>query len=784
MQSIVVPLEGSTSSGRALPLSARQSLFWLDEQLFPDARYYNTALTVVLDGALDADRLVHAFAQTVLDLDALRIAVDPVSPVPRWSEGEPRPLEVLPITEGEVKAWVAARTALPLGKGGRPLWDAALLRVSAERHILCVCLHHLIADGLSAMLLVEHLAERYAGRTPAPAASFRDYLEAEARYRVSDRAAKDAAYWERKLAGGSPPIRPYGITRTDTSVALARERRELAVEHASRLASLALQAPFDTLTAPLSRFVVLATGVAAALYRVSGDREVLLGVPFGNRSGPFARTFGLLMEQLFLKVDIEEGDTFQTLATRVRAELLKALRHGQSCVGERGVHYVTLNLLPHPPTRFADLEASVSLDPLFSLPESAVGHGDLRNTLGIQAFDFDEGPLHLKLDFHAATFEPRTRRRLQKHLLRMLEALAASPGARLDSVELVDEEERAVALAVADGRYLPDVPPDVVEQLRMQARRRPDHVAVSSAQATLTYAQLEVLTDRLAGRLRSLGVVPESRVGVAVPRGAHELVALLGTLKAGGAYVPVDPSHPVERVQVILEDAAPEVFIAPASSPLGPALPATTQWLKLDDLADATERFEPLPPGERAHPDQLAYILFTSGSTGRPKGVEVLRGAFSNFLLSMAHAPGLSEHERLLAVTTTTFDIAGLELFLPLWVGGTVVIADRETAADPSRLRARLEAESFSVMQATPTAWRLLVDAGWKGSAGLRMFCGGEPLNPDLAATLLERGSELWNLYGPTETTVWSTLERVVPGARVTIGRPIDRTRLYVLNPS
>ena len=182
-------------------------------------------------------------------------------------------------------------------------------------------------------------------------------------------------------------------------------------------------------------------------------------------------------------------------------------------------------------------------------------------------------------------------------------------------------------------------------------------------------------------------------------------------------------------------------------------------------------------------PDQLAYILFTSGSTGRPKGVEVLRGGFANFLRSMAREPGLREDDRFLAVTTTTFDISGLELFGPLWVGGTAVIVDRQTSLDPRLLCSVLERARVTVLQATPATWGMLVGEGWTGSHGLRMLCGGEALSRDLADRLLERGSELWNLYGPTETTVWSTLDRVHPdGTPISIGRPIDRTRVCVLD--
>jgi amino acid adenylation domain-containing protein len=774
--------EGEPQPAAWLPLSARQSLMWLDEQLYPDARYQNLVLTVAVDGPLDADRLARAWAQTVRDRDALRMAVDPRQARQRLLDADPPPLPVISLEPEALDGWLAERSVRRLGADGGFRWDAALLRLGPERHVFYLNQHHIVADGTSVFLLADHLAERYAGRVPAPCASFQDYLRAESQYRASPKGATDAAWWQRKLAAGVPPLRPYGLAHVDRSVGLARARLDGGRGRAARLAALAAEEPFRTMSPRLSRLLVMATALATYLYRVTGNREILLGVPFANRPPQFARTCGLLMEQTLLRIEVAEGETFETLARKVRAEAMESTRHGQACVS--GEEYVTLNLVAAPPTRFADLPAAMRLDLGRTLGGPAGTEGDLRDTLRVHVFDFAEDSLQLTFDFHAATFDAPARRRAQGHFLRVLDALSADVRAPLDAVSLVDEAERRDVLAAAQGADPGPVRTDLVDVIADQARRCASRTAVIGPDARLGYAELDELSNRLARRLRSLGVVRESRVGVAVPRGARELLALLATLKAGGAYVPVDPTHPVDRVRVILEDAAPEVLVAPSDSPLREAVPPGTKLLPLDDLAEATEGFDAAPIGEDVAPGQTAYILFTSGSTGRPKGVEVPRGAFTNFLRSMAHTPGLGEGDRLLAVTTTTFDIAGLELFLPLWVGATVAIADRDTSADPRLLRARLESEPFTVMQATPATWRLLVDAGWQGDGRLRMFIGGEPLNPELQAKLLARGGELWNLYGPTETTVWSTVERIQPEARITIGKPIDRTQVYVLDPA
>lgn len=323
---------------------------------------------------------------------------------------------------------------------------------------------------------------------------------------------------------------------------------------------------------------------------------------------------------------------------------------------------------------------------------------------------------------------------------------------------------------------------ELIARLGEVVARRADQVAVEAPEGNFTYRQLEALSNQVAHRLRALGAAPHTRVGVSLERGARELVALLGTLKAGAAYVPIVPSHPVERSRLILEDAEPELLIVePGSGLIGFG---GRPCLVLDDLATVTEGISAEPLSTPVVAGQLAYLMFTSGSTGRPKGVEVLRSALDNFLDSMAHTPGLKEHERLLAITTTGFDISGLELFLPLWVGATVVIADVATAKDPRLLRSMLERSRIDVLQATPATWRLLLEAGWPGDPRLRMLCGGEALSTVLADRLLSAGGELWNMFGPTETTIWSTVERILPGYdRITVGRPIDETTVYVVGP-
>ncbi len=316
-----------------------------------------------------------------------------------------------------------------------------------------------------------------------------------------------------------------------------------------------------------------------------------------------------------------------------------------------------------------------------------------------------------------------------------------------------------------------------------QAARSPDAPAVDDGTHSLTYRQLNARANQIARQLRDLGVGPELLVGLYLHRSVNLLAALLGILKAGGAYVPLDPAYPTDRLAMMLDDAHPAVVVTEDS--LRETLPATDSACLVLDGHPPTSASIPddnLPAG--ATPANLAYVIYTSGSTGKPKGVEISHAALANLLASMRTILGIEPDDALLALTTLSFDIAALELLLPLVSGARVELVDRETAADASGLMERLRDAEIRFIQATPATWRMLLDAGWRGKPGLTMLCGGEAMPRALADRLLDRGGTLWNVYGPTETTIWSSAWRVEPGdGPISIGKPIANTQLYVLNP-
>ena len=317
-----------------------------------------------------------------------------------------------------------------------------------------------------------------------------------------------------------------------------------------------------------------------------------------------------------------------------------------------------------------------------------------------------------------------------------------------------------------------------------QAQRTPSAPALTCDGQTLSYGELDARANQLAHSLRRRGVGADQLVGICMHRSADLIVALLGSLKAGAAYVPLDPDYPTERLAFMVNDAQLAALIVgrntAASAPAfeGPRVVIDDEWASI-----AQENAAPIPLA--LHPQQLAYVIYTSGSTGVPKGVQIPHGALVNFLASMLQRPGMTGSDVGLALTSISFDIAGLEIYLPLTVGARVVVVNREIAMDARQLARVISDSGVTLIQATPATWRALIEAGWQGAPHLKLLSGGEALSRDLAEALLKRGGSVWNMYGPTETTIWSTLHQVTDAGQgiIPIGTPIANTQIAILDP-
>ncbi|HEY5972739.1 MAG TPA: amino acid adenylation domain-containing protein, partial [Pseudoxanthomonas sp.] len=545
----------------------------------------------------------------------------------------------------------------------------------------------------------------------------------------------------------------------------------------------------------ISLFATLLAGFSGLLSRLTGQSRVVVGIPAAGQSiGGHADLIGHCVNTLPLRFDLDAAQPFTHALDEAQATVLDAFEHQRYTFGT----LLGKLRIKRDPSRMPLVSVLFNIDRALDKEDGVFPGLVLEVKDNPRSFDMFElflnvaqvrDELRVECQYNRDLFDDATVRRWLAAYEALFRAAVDSPAASFASLSLLDRP----ALAELETLQPPAVPFDrecrMHENFEAQCDAAPGRIAVRCGDAVASYAQLEARANRIAHLLRSKGVHHGSLVGLAVDRSIDMLAALLGILKAGAGYVPLDPQFPADRLAYMAGDAGLAALVTQARHASQFDLRGRPV-LALDQLDDALGALPDTRIGRdafAASPESIAYVIYTSGSTGRPKGVQVPHRAVTNFLVGMRHEPGLRADDRLLAVTTLSFDIAVLELLLPLSVGALVVLADRETAGDAHALAALLAERRCTVMQATPATWRLLLDSGWNGSEGFKALCGGEPLAPDLAAQLLPRCESLWNLYGPTETTVWSTCMRVetpvagqVPD--IHIGGPIANTRIWILD--
>ena len=434
---------------------------------------------------------------------------------------------------------------------------------------------------------------------------------------------------------------------------------------------------------------------------------------------------------------------------------------------------------------FEDAELSANLTPPGQTGRELLAQSQYPLTLFAQV----ESTIDLEISYHCGQFDNEAIQRLLGHLQTLLEGLV-DPQQLLSTLPLITAAERHQLLVEWNQTTAGYPQNKCIHQLfEEQVSRTPKAIALVFEEQRITYQDLNQRANRLAHYLQSVGVGPDVLVGICVERSVAMLVGLLGILKAGGAYVPLDPAFPSDRLAYMLSDSQMTVLVAQQA--LLSILPKhQAQVVCLDTDAAIISQASNQNPSSNVAAEHLAYIIYTSGSTGKPKGVQILQGAATNFLSSMQLQPGLNAQDILLAVTTISFDIAVLELYLPLLIGAQVVLANRSVSTDGIQLAQLLVESQATFMQATPATWQLLLAAGWSGNLSLKILCGGEALSPQLASQLLLKVSSLWNMYGPTEATVWATVREVKAidllnsfhRSAISVGRPIANTQTYILD--
>jgi nonribosomal peptide synthetase DhbF len=777
----------------AYVLSQSQQRMWLNQSLDPESTAYNLVGALKLKGslnvgaisrALDELRRRHESLRSVFfdTAEGVRQRILPFMAQP-LEETDLRPLAEQALTEAQRLAEQDARVPFDLSTG--PVMRSLLFRTGDDEHLLYLAIHHISGDQWSFGVISRDLSALYNSfckeqpplLEPLPV-QYRDY----ATWRRSDqevaRAQAELAYWKQKLDGlptlDLPTDFPRPRLRTSQGSSV---RVPLPAELLTRLERLSRREG-------VTLFMTMLAAFSVHLSRLTEQTDIAIGAPVANRTVTEIESLvGTFVNTLVMRIDLSERPTFRELLARVRDtaleayshqdasfdELVQVVRHARDD-GRPPLAQVMFNLLNAP-------WLSASLNRL-AWEQVEVDRGGAQFEVSVSV---DPQVMNvIWFEYNSDLFKRATIERFAAQYMQLLDSVIADPATPIARFNLLPPSE--VKILLDDWNATREFVAREKTFSRMfeeQVAAHPDAEALRFHREVISYQELNKRAEAVAQHLRARRVRPGVGVGVCLKRTPLLLAALLGVQKAGGHYIPLDPAAPLKRLEYTLSDSGLSILIA--DTEIGERLCAA------HDVALLDERALSHPPPEisdrhQADASDLAYIIYTSGSTGRPKGVRVTQRGLTNFLDAMRHRPGMTERDSIVSVTTISFDISGLEFYLPLSVGGRLVLAPTDVAADGEQLGRLIHDSGANVLQATPATWRMLLDAGWEGDPNLRAFCGGEALSQSLAQDLLPRVKELWNLYGPTETTIWSTAARIEVNQPISIGAPIDNTRVYIVD--
>ena len=788
----------SVSKSRDYPLSFAQQRMWFLRQRDPESCALNVKMGFQLWGPLNQQALQKSLDELVTRHEAFRTTCTVKNGVPLQVVATPDESRA-PLVIFDLRQIPEAEQQVELEKRVRsearqtfdleclPLLRSVLFQLAENYHVLLLTTHHFVVDGWSVGVLFRDLSALYnnhrSGRTSEfgkLAIRYRDYSLWQSERLKGAVLEELLTYWRKQLDGVAELNLP-----TDRTPSLSPSRGgatllfDLQPELSSGLKALSRREG-------VTLFMTLLAAFKTLLYRYSRQDDIVVGTAVSDRCMVETQALvGCFANTLVLRTTFERNPTFRELLRRVHDIAVGAFDH-------QDLPFEMLIRQLHP-ERFDNrnplLHASFFLnqhssDQTLKFDEITARH--LPIDMGMSRFDLllemrdERDKLSGFFEYNTDLFYPETIQRMAGHFQTLLEAIAANPKRTVSDLPILPAAECEQLLNKWNQTAVDYPRGKCFDELFIeQAAHTPQSIAVADESEVLSYAELDAGSSEVASKLRGLGVGPEVLVGICMERSAEMLIGVLGIMKAGGAYVPLDPAFPRERLYHIIEDARPGVILSQKSLERD-LLNGVAGVVCFEELG-GLESGELPRQGERSS-ENLAYVLYTSGSTGKPKGVEISHQGLVNFLCSMQREPGLGSQDVLLAVTTLSFDIAGLELFLPLMVGGRVVIADSESTRDGVKLKELFEKSGASVMQATPASWKMLIEAGWKGDGRLKILCGGEAWTSELAEQLLKRGGSVWNMYGPTETTIWSAVSRVEPGKPVVVGGPIANTSFYILD--
>ena len=814
---IIKLLKDNSEIFNIYPLSHSQKSLWFLWQLEPLSPAYNQVFAGRIFDSINLQILILIFEKIIERHPCLRstfpkVGEEPVQLVNHTQEVDFQQIDASDWSEAKLYSSVKCESQYSFNLEQGPVLRVRLFSCSDQEHVLLITIHHIVTDGWSLGIILSELTQLYQSQQddtiaslPPLSHSYFDYVHSHKTMLESSKGEILWCYWKDKLKGKlteldlpidkpRPPIQTYNG---------ASHKFQLSDQLIQKVKQFA-QSTDTTL------YMILLATFQVLLYRYTGQEDILVGSPIAGRLQPqFKEVIGYFANLVVMRGDLSNNPSFKEFLTQIRQTVLEAFTHQ-----EYPFALLVERLRPHrDPSHPPIFQAFFALQQLRSSREIQkffvhdTNQEVVREGLDLRPFDIpqQEGQFDLTLEmiessesvfgsfkYNTDLFEESTIERMTVHFQNLLSAIVEDPQKTVGNLPLLSVAERH-QLLVKWNETKCEYPHDkCIHQLfEQQVDSTPDAVAVEFENQQLTYLQLNQRANSLAHHLQSLGVGPEVLVGICVERSIDMVVGLLGILKAGGAYIPIDPHYPEERLSYMLADSGVVVLLTQSS--LLAALPSSTaRVVCLDTDWPLMEQHpqENLDVGVR--PDNLAYVIYTSGSTGQPKGVQICHKSVVNLLNSMQYSPGLTSKDTIYSVTTISFDIAALEIYLPLTIGAKVSVASRQSASSADWLLSQLSSSKATAMQATPATWQMLLASGWSSHYPLKVLCGGEALPTKLAREILETGSELWNLYGPTETTIWSTSHQIVASETLakanyspsSIGRPIANTQAYILDPN
>jgi len=781
-----------------IPATESQQEVWISCLLGGDdaSRSYNLSVSLNLSGELNRSFLEQSIYYLVNRHEALRsVFIDDTSQVCIFSEFKPeiyfedissnkeeqRQNRIINYTREDTN------TVFDLSNG--PLYKFSLFKLDQNKHVLIFTAHHIICDGWSMGLFLEELGKVYSSYIKGipdgldEVNAFSQYAFDQKKFSNSKEYEQIEQYWidqfkddvpilDIPLDFPRPALKTSKSARYDTIIDhdLLSEIKTLGSKNGCSLA-ITFRAVFEIL-----------------LYKLSGQNDLVLGLPAaGQAATGNYNLMGHCINLLPIKSHLNEDITFLEYLKDRKFATLDAYDNQQFTFGSL---LKKLNI-HRDPSRVPLVSYVFSID--MGLGETIKLEGlkteVISNKRDYENFEIfvnatsSEADFKLEWTYNTQLFKEERIIAMMNSYVSLLYAVIKEPGIKVRDILPTDPSE-SEAKMIGWNDTLVDYPENtaVHQFVSLNAEQYPDKTAIKYKDSSISYRQLNEKANRISAYLIDNQVHPGDTIALILDRSVEMMASLLAIMKSGAAYIPVDPEYPVKRIEYMLADSSVKFLISSAKYK-GRFGSQDIREVILEDIGDQLAGYSGSNPDVVVKGTDLAYVIYTSGSTGQPKGIAIEHHSLTNFLCSMQKQPGISTGDKLLAVTTISFDISGLELYLPLISGAELILTDAETARDGRELLDLVRSEKISIMQATPSTWRMMLDSNWKESLDIKALCGGEALPKDLVKLLLEKCSSLWNLYGPTETTIWSAVKQIISSEDpITIGRPINNTQFYILD--